>query len=134
MTMMDDLRGQMPPMAPPQPGGEMQQDPGMQLLPTEEDPFNDPENVKVILHQMGTLEQRLYTIEMTIAQAAQVMQAALAQFGQVMAELRASSDRLQQTMAAPKRLMRDPEGRLQGVVVDLPTQQQMLPRGFAPPG
>ena len=131
MSMMDNLQGPSPAMGDPGMGG---QDQGMQLVPTDEDPFNDPEGVKVVLHQMATLEQRLFTIEMTVAQAAQVMQQALAQFGQVMAELRSSSDRLQQTMAAPKSFKRDEMGRLQGVVVDLPTPQQMLPAGFAPPG
>lgn len=137
MAMIGDPRGQMPPTGPQGAGGDGPQGAGgngVQLMPTNEDPFNDPENVKVILHQLGTLEQRLFAIEMTIQQAASVMQSALAQFGQVMAELRSSSDRLQQTMAAPKRFMRDPEGRLQGVAADLPTPQQMLPGGFAPPG
>lgn len=97
-------------------GGGM--DPSQLLQPVDHDPFDDPESVKAVLTNISLLEQRMFSTELTIAQAVQALGQALAQMGQDMAMLRAEQERLRQTMAMPRRITRDADGRPQGVVID----------------
>lgn len=63
-------------------------------------------------------DQRLFNVELAIAQAVYEIRGSLAAMGSHVANLHGSHERLRKTIAAPKRIVRDDDGRPTGVVVD----------------
>jgi hypothetical protein len=87
-----------------------------QTVPVEHDPFADP---SAGIRAVGQLEQRIYQLELALMQAVQQITSTLAGMSGSVAELHAKHDKLKATMAAPKRIVRDEDGRPTGFVSDL---------------
>lgn len=125
MSMQDQMMPGIPqgdPGMDPMQGGGAGSDPTQMMVPIDHDPFDDPEHVQAILRSIALVEQRMFSMELSIAQGVHHLTGALAQMGQDMSLMRAAYERLRQTMAAPKRIVRDAEGRPQGVVIEEPPQ------------
>jgi hypothetical protein len=82
-----------------------------QQVPVDGDPF--PE-----LKAMAALEQRVFSLELTIASAVAEVRSMLAALGQDVAQMHSAHERLREAYKAPKRIVRDEDGRPTGVVSD----------------
>jgi hypothetical protein len=100
----------------------------LQLEPVEHDPFADdapkqgevmsPATMQQVLGAMEKTEQRLLQVELAMAHMLFEIRGALAGMGANVQALNTSHEKMRQTFAAPKRIVRDEAGRPTGVVVD----------------
>jgi hypothetical protein len=86
-------------------------EPAPRHVPVDSDPF--PE-----LKAMAALEQRVFSVELVIASAVAEIRSMLAALAQDVAQMHSAHDKLRDAYRAPKRIVRDEDGRPTGVVSD----------------
>ena len=77
-----------------------------------------PQGPSQELQAIAEVVQRVFGMEMGMAQAMQEIRDTLAGISQNVASLHLAHEKLRTTMAAPKRILRDETGRPTGVVAD----------------
>ena len=95
-------------------------------IPVDHDPFAEepkqevmpPASMTQMVGQLEKLEQRILQVELAVAHAVFEIRGALAGMGANVQALNTSHEKMRQTFAAPKRIVRDEAGRPTGVVVD----------------
>jgi hypothetical protein len=109
------------------PADDGQEWPNHHMEPVDHDPFDDPESIQAVLKSVAQVEQRIFAMEMVIAQAVNRMQETLENFAASMQGLHDAHGDLQRTIAAPRKILRDQDGRPTGVTID--HEPQMGPMG-----
>jgi hypothetical protein len=102
--------------------------PGHDLVPVDHDPFADEQQQagqpapqqgpSQELQAIAQTQQKLLQMEIGFASVLQEIRGTLATMSQAVAELHDKHETLKRTMAAPKRIVRDEDGRPTGVVAD----------------
>lgn len=93
------------------------------MTPVDHDPFQDPESVQAMLHAIMQTEQRMLQIEMVLGQGIMDLRATLQDMINHMEGLHGSHESLRRAISAPRKILRDKDGRPSGVTIDNDTQE-----------